>query len=255
MTKEQVSAVLVQRRRPGCSSHGRRVARPRRDRRGLPRHHRVADCGGRGRRARRTGSPSMRSSTCSDGGADHLLVADACRAGARRALGDRPDGRRDAEPVCASPRDPARPRRRRARRSRLRSSPACSSRCSRRASRRSTSAACCRYRSTRSRCACSTSRSRSMDRWTFRGRGWRSAASPAREMTLASDQENALAFADADDDPAVDAYFERVATDVNRGLIRCGFGRRSERSGGEQSAMADVGVTMDRDLQRVPRGS
>ena len=26
------------------------------------------------------------------------------------------------------------------------------------------------------------------------------------------------------DDPAVDAYFERVATDVNRALTRCGFG-------------------------------
>jgi CBS domain-containing protein len=44
-----------------------------------------------------------------------------------------------------------------------------------------------------------------------------------REMTLASDQENALAYADSDD-PAVDAYFERVATDVNRALTRCGFG-------------------------------
>jgi CBS domain-containing protein len=45
-----------------------------------------------------------------------------------------------------------------------------------------------------------------------------------RETTLASDQENALAFANSDDDPAVDAYFERVATDVNRALTRCGFG-------------------------------
>ena len=45
-----------------------------------------------------------------------------------------------------------------------------------------------------------------------------------REMTLASDQENALAYADSDDDPAVDAYFERVATDVNQALSRCSFG-------------------------------
>ncbi len=43
-----------------------------------------------------------------------------------------------------------------------------------------------------------------------------------RELTLGSDQENALAYADTDD-PEVDAYFRRVADDVNAGLIRCGF--------------------------------
>jgi CBS domain-containing protein len=43
------------------------------------------------------------------------------------------------------------------------------------------------------------------------------------EFTLASDQDNALAYADTDD-PHVDAYFERVAIDVNEGLARCGFG-------------------------------
>ena len=43
-----------------------------------------------------------------------------------------------------------------------------------------------------------------------------------RELTLGSDQENALAYAETDD-PEVDAYFERVATDVNAGLVRCGF--------------------------------
>jgi CBS domain-containing protein len=43
-----------------------------------------------------------------------------------------------------------------------------------------------------------------------------------RELTLASDQDNALAYADAG--PEVDAYFERVAADVNAGLARCGFG-------------------------------
>jgi CBS domain-containing protein len=45
-----------------------------------------------------------------------------------------------------------------------------------------------------------------------------------REFTLGSDQENALAFADAgDEDPTVDAYFERFAGAVNEGLERCGF--------------------------------
>jgi CBS domain-containing protein len=45
-----------------------------------------------------------------------------------------------------------------------------------------------------------------------------------RELTLASDQDNALAYADGGDPTAVDAYFERFAADVNAGLARCGFG-------------------------------
>jgi CBS domain-containing protein len=44
-----------------------------------------------------------------------------------------------------------------------------------------------------------------------------------RELTLASDQDNALAYADPAD-PEVDAYFERIAQDVNSGLVRAGFG-------------------------------
>ncbi|HEY8630140.1 MAG TPA: DUF294 nucleotidyltransferase-like domain-containing protein [Gaiellaceae bacterium] len=44
-----------------------------------------------------------------------------------------------------------------------------------------------------------------------------------RELTLGSDQENALAYADPNGDAEVDRYFERIATDVNRGLERCGF--------------------------------
>ena len=44
-----------------------------------------------------------------------------------------------------------------------------------------------------------------------------------REFTLGSDQENALAFADTDDRASNDAYFERLALDVNAGLARCGF--------------------------------
>jgi CBS domain-containing protein len=45
-----------------------------------------------------------------------------------------------------------------------------------------------------------------------------------RELTLASDQDNALAYADDGDPAAVDAYFARFAADVNAGLARCGFG-------------------------------
>jgi len=45
-----------------------------------------------------------------------------------------------------------------------------------------------------------------------------------REFTLGSDQENALAYAVPNEDvEEVDRYFERIATDVNRGLERCGF--------------------------------
>jgi CBS domain-containing protein len=44
-----------------------------------------------------------------------------------------------------------------------------------------------------------------------------------RELTLASDQDNALAYADPPD-PEVDAYFERIAQDVNAGLVGTGFG-------------------------------
>ena len=52
---------------------------------------------------------------------------------------------------------------------------------------------------------------------------WLAFGSAARnELTLASDQDNGLAYADTDD-PAVDEYFRRVAEDVNGGLVRCGF--------------------------------
>jgi CBS domain-containing protein len=44
-----------------------------------------------------------------------------------------------------------------------------------------------------------------------------------RELTLGSDQENALAFADSEDGADRDGYFERLAGDVNDGLARCGF--------------------------------
>src|SRR5438034_4746300 len=54
---------------------------------------------------------------------------------------------------------------------------------------------------------------------------WLALGSAARrELTLSSDQDNALAYSGNGRDPEVDAYFERVATDVNAGLARCGLG-------------------------------
>ena len=52
---------------------------------------------------------------------------------------------------------------------------------------------------------------------------WLVFGSAARnELTLASDQDNGLAYVDTDD-PAVDEYFRLVAEDVNGGLTRCGI--------------------------------
>jgi len=52
---------------------------------------------------------------------------------------------------------------------------------------------------------------------------WLALGSAARrELTLASDQENALAYADGGG-PGVDGWFEQLALDVNEGLKRCGF--------------------------------
>jgi CBS domain-containing protein len=47
-----------------------------------------------------------------------------------------------------------------------------------------------------------------------------------REFTLASDQDNALAYADPEPgaEAPVDAWFERLGADVNDGLARCGIG-------------------------------
>ena len=52
--------------------------------------------------------------------------------------------------------------------------------------------------------------------WLVFGSGARS------ELTLASDQDNGLAYADTDD-PTARRYFRPVAEDVNVGLERCGF--------------------------------
>jgi CBS domain-containing protein len=47
-----------------------------------------------------------------------------------------------------------------------------------------------------------------------------------REFTLASDQDNALAYAawDPGSEAEVDRYFARLGSDVNEGLVRCGIG-------------------------------
>jgi CBS domain-containing protein len=52
---------------------------------------------------------------------------------------------------------------------------------------------------------------------------WLALGSAARgELTLASDQDNALAYADGNDGEA-HPYFRRLAEEVNQGLARCGF--------------------------------
>jgi CBS domain-containing protein len=58
--------------------------------------------------------------------------------------------------------------------------------------------------------------------WTWLDLG----SAARRELTLASDQDNGLAYADPDpgsEDP-VDAYFARLGADVNDGLSQCGIG-------------------------------
>jgi CBS domain-containing protein len=47
-----------------------------------------------------------------------------------------------------------------------------------------------------------------------------------REFTLASDQDNALAYANPQpgEEEAADSYFEQLGSDVNDGLARCGIG-------------------------------
>lgn len=53
---------------------------------------------------------------------------------------------------------------------------------------------------------------------------WLALGSAARrELTLGSDQDNALAYADTED-PEAPAYFGALAEEVNDGLARCGFG-------------------------------
>src|SRR5256714_1103622 len=58
--------------------------------------------------------------------------------------------------------------------------------------------------------------------WAFLDLG----SAARREFTLASDQDNALAYADPEpgQEEAVDAYFARLGQDVNDGLARCGIG-------------------------------
>src|SRR5919199_1831186 len=56
------------------------------------------------------------------------------------------------------------------------------------------------------------------------GWAWLALGSVARrELTLASDQDNALAYAD-DAAAGDDAFFAQIAGDVNAGLKRCGLG-------------------------------
>jgi CBS domain-containing protein len=58
--------------------------------------------------------------------------------------------------------------------------------------------------------------------WAFLDLG----SAARREFTLASDQDNALAYADPEpgQEDAIDAYFARLGQDINDGLARCGIG-------------------------------
>jgi CBS domain-containing protein len=58
--------------------------------------------------------------------------------------------------------------------------------------------------------------------WAFLDLG----SAARREFTLASDQDNALAYASPlpGEEEAVDGYFERLGREVNDGLARCGIG-------------------------------
>ena len=58
--------------------------------------------------------------------------------------------------------------------------------------------------------------------WTWLDLG----SAARREFTLASDQDNALAYAgpDSGNEESVDGYFAALGSDVNRGLARCGIG-------------------------------
>jgi CBS domain-containing protein len=59
--------------------------------------------------------------------------------------------------------------------------------------------------------------------WTWLDLG----SAARREFTLASDQDNAMAYGDPTGDQeaaGVEAYFERLASDINGGLYRCGIG-------------------------------
>lgn len=75
---------------------------------------------------------------------------------------------------------------------------------------------------------------------------WLNLGSAARrEFTLSSDQDNALAYADPvpGEADAVDAYFERLGSDVNAGLARCGIG------------VDNNGVLAGRRLWRMSKGA
>ena len=83
---------------------------------------------------------------------------------------------------------------------------------------------------------------------------WLAFGSCARsELTLASDQDNGLAYADTDD-PAVDEYFRLVAEEVNEGLQRCGFVLDPHGVLARYRAVAHAAVRLEAGLRRLPRG-
>ena len=83
---------------------------------------------------------------------------------------------------------------------------------------------------------------------------WLAFGSAARsELTLASDQDNGLAYADTDD-PAVDEYFRVLALDVNSGLRRCGFSLDPHGTVASNSPVAPVAVDVALRARAQPAG-
>jgi CBS domain-containing protein len=81
-----------------------------------------------------------------------------------------------------------------------------------------------------------------------------------REFTLASDQDNALAYATPEpgSEAEVDEYFERLGREVNAGLARCGFGvdNNNVLAGDRQWRMSNVAwLTTFEECLREPNES
>ena len=74
-----------------------------------------------------------------------------------------------------------------------------------------------------------------------------------RELTLASDQDNALAYEDSQDRGAVDSYFKQPRGGRQRRTCSLRFRGRQRRGSGAEPRVAHVAVRMARDLRLLPR--
>ena len=82
---------------------------------------------------------------------------------------------------------------------------------------------------------------------------WLAFGSAARaELTLASDQDNGLAFDDTDD-PAVADYFRVLARDVNTGIARCWPAGGPARRARQQPRLAHAALPVEGHVRGLPR--